>query len=246
MAAIRQYSKQERAEELARFFSTDVQDCLVILDRGFGELHHAVSEDFRKAHPSGEAELLDWYRSTDAYIWELTAYHLDPAFNYEGFCRGVIDGLIQRNAARVLVLGDGIGDLSVWICQNRMYPTYHDLAGSRTARFAKCVADMRGAAVYQKLTPGWEPRLEKDYDAVLACDFLEHCPNVEEWVLAISEALVPGGILFSQNAFACGSGENGSIPMHLSCNDRFEKDWDPLLASLGYTQESSNWYRRPE
>jgi hypothetical protein len=49
-----------------------------------------------------------------------------------------------------------------------------------------------------------------------------------------------------QNAFACGSGPEGSIPMHLARNDRFEKDWTPLMIEQGFEQEgTSNWYRTP-
>jgi hypothetical protein len=65
-------------------------------------------------------------------------------------------------------------------------------------------------------------------------------------VRGIYAALRPGGWLMCQNAFACGSGPDGSIPMHLARNDRFEKDWDPLLLSIGFVQESSNWYRKGE
>jgi predicted methyltransferase len=74
---------------------------------------------------------------------------------------------------------------------------------------------------------------------------LEHVPNVEAWVSAIFAALKPGGLFCAQNAFACGSGPDGSIPMHLAVNDRFEHDWDPLLTAVGFEQISSNWYRRP-
>ena len=84
-----------------------------------------------------------------------------------------------------------------------------------------------------------------EYDAICSLDFLEHVPNVEDWVLAIFVALKPGGLFCAQNAFACGSGSDGSIPMHLAVNDRFEKDWDPLLTAIGFEQISSNWYRRP-
>jgi len=34
--------------------------------------------------------------------------------------------------------------------------------------------------------------------------------------------------------------------MHLTRNDRFETDWTPLLAELGFAQEGlSNWWRAP-
>jgi len=42
-----------------------------------------------------------------------------------------------------------------------------------------------------------------------------------------------------------GSGPDGSMPMHLERNDRFETDWDPLLFGMGFSQECSNWYVAP-
>ena len=101
-----------------------------------------------------------------------------------------------------------------------------------------------GKAEPYVLTGGWEPELDSGYDAVACCDYLEHVTDVPAWTRAIKAALKPGGLLMSQNAFACGSGDNGSIPMHLARNDRYEKDWDPLLAGMGFIQESSNWYRK--
>ena len=95
------------------------------------------------------------------------------------------------------------------------------------------------------LTAGWEPSLGSGWDSIVSLDFLEHCTDVEAWVRAIYAALKPGGWLVAQNAFACGSGPDGAIPQHLARNDRFEKDWDPLLFSLGFTQLCSNWYQKP-
>jgi len=98
------------------------------------------------------------------------------------------------------------------------------------------------------MTSGWSPAGLASglvFDAVVSLDFLEHCININEWVVAIKAALKPRGLFFCQNAFGIGSGPSGSIPMHLQCNDRYEKDWDPLLASMGFTQLGSNWYQAP-
>ena len=65
-----------------------------------------------------------------------------------------------------------------------------------------------------------------------------------QWVNAIHAALKPGGYFVAQNAFACGSGPDGAIPMHLQCNDKYEKEWDNLLIEVGFEQIASNWYRR--
>ncbi len=88
--------------------------------------------------------------------------------------------------------------------------------------------------------------LDRTFDAVVSLDFLEHVPNVEEWVRFAWKVLKVGGLLVAQNAFGMGSGPDGAMPMHLATNDRFEKDWDPYLSSVGFEQLASQWYVKPK
>jgi len=234
-----------RAKQIAVFFGISDARALATLNQGFGALHNAVADDYRKVNPQGDEALLRWYRTTDAYIWELSAYHCDERFNYAGMCDGLAGRLTTLDAKRVLVLGDGIGDITGALRARGIDATYHDLAGSRTAEFAQFRYWAKtNETLPTLLSDGWTPNLGEGWDAIVSFDFLEHVTDVPAWAAAIRNALVPGGRLFVQNAFNCGSGDRGSIPMHLACNDRFEKDWDPLMAQIGMEQESSNWYRR--
>lgn len=242
---------QQRARELSIFTGKREEDCLAKLQTGFGALHNEVAVDFRKANPKTDDELLDWYRTTEAYCWELSAYHSDagvppPGFNYSGMCKGVAERLKAAGAKTVLCLGDGIGDLTLMLLRAGFDAVYHDLAGSRTAEFAKMRIWMyTGKEAPTALSESFLPYIVPayyDFDAVVSLDFMEHLPNVEQWISTIKGVLKPGGLFCAQNAFNCGSGETGSIPMHLVCNDHFEKDWDPLLFGMGFKQESSNWY----
>lgn len=234
-----------RAREISLFTGMREYDCLDVLRKGFSELHDRVTEDFQLTNPLDDNELLEWYRNTRAYIWELTAYHLDERFNYSGMCTGVANTL--KGKKRVLVLGDGIGDMTLTLLRAGIDAVYHDLKNSQTAEFAQMRLQMYSEHHESILSRDWNPLhvLPGNYDAICAADFMEHLPNVEEWVRWIYAMLHPGGVLFAQNAFACGSGPNGPMPMHLACNDRFEKDWDPLLEAVGFRQISSNWYEKP-
>jgi dTDP-4-dehydrorhamnose reductase/SAM-dependent methyltransferase len=243
---------ERRAIELAAFLECPVRQALDTLKAGFVRLHHAVTADFRRANPQSDFELLNWYRNTEAYLWELTAYHCDSGYNYAGMCRGIVERLKAAGARRVLCLGDGTGDLTLAVADADMQATYNDLAGSRIAAFAESRFFMRYGKDWSErisllLSPDFAPPIPADvnFDAIVSLDFLEHVPNVEQWVRAIYASLRPGGLFCAQNAFNCGSGYNGAIPMHLSCNDRFEKDWDPTLSAIGFRQQSSNWYERP-
>ena len=240
----------ERARELALFLGRREDACLARLSRGFHAAHAEVAADFRAAGPPDDAALLDWYRGTESYLWELSAYHADPGFNYSGMCRGIAERLTVAGARRVLCLGDGIGDLTLALRAAGLDAVYHDLAGSRTGAFARFRFRMRlgCAAVPCRETANWDPAplaADNAFDAAVALDFLEHLTDVSAWCRAIRDALVPGGLFMAQNAFAIGSGPEGSIPCHLARNDRYEREWAPLMRSLGMRQESGNWWRKP-
>lgn len=238
-----------RAKEISAFLHRPWQECLTKLQSGFGPLHNEVTEDFHRVNPVSEEELLGWYRGTEQYIWELTAYHCDPGFNYAGMCKGIVEALKSKGVRDVSCLGDGVGTLTIEMMKAGLKPLYHDLEGSCTSEFALSRFNMRFGS-YQPLiglTIGFTSLVSDSWlDAVVSLDFLEHVPNVEEWVRGIYKALKPGGWFVAQNAFNIGSGPQGSIPMHLAVNDHYETDWDPLLSSIGFVQESSNWYRKPE
>ncbi len=260
-------SLELRAREIAEFLGIPEADAVAKLSRGFGALHAEVNADFRRCNPQTDAELLEWYRTTEAYIWELTAYHLDPGFNYSGMCRGIAERLKNERKSGVLCLGDGIGDLTLSLKRydpDFFDPFYHDLEGGRTASFARHRIDKmnqgRGPhvlAVHPWMSVGPEfPKIDKKglFSAIVSLDFLEHVTDVEDWCRSIYSNLAPGGLFCSQNAFDCGSGPDGAIPCHLSRNDKYAHAtpetnglalWDHMLFGIGFEQISSNWYRRP-
>lgn len=243
---------EQRARELAQFFGMSEADALAKLNLGFGHHHAEVTADWKRANPQTDDEILEWYRQTPAYCWELSSYHLDERFNYMGMCAGISEALRAKECKSVLCLGDGVGDLSMQLAIDGLSPVYHDLAGSKTAafaisRFTACDAH----PIHGLCTQGWEAKIKiegdvfKDYDAVVSLDFLEHLTQPDVWMRAIFAALKPGGWALLQNAFAIGSGPNGSIPCHLERNDKYETEYGPLMLEIGFVQEgTSNWWRR--
>ncbi len=203
-----------RSREIGLFLGISTEEARARLEQGFGAAHAAVAADFRATGPADDDQLLAWYRDTLAYVWELTAYHLDPGFNYSGMCEGVVNHLANAGCEKILVLGDGIGDLTIALARAGLDPVYNDLANSRTAAFAQFRFGINLAPSETPsllLTPGWAPDFKGEtFDAIVALDFFEHLTEVEEWVRACNDALRPGGLLMAQNAFACGSGDDGT------------------------------------
>lgn len=241
-----------RAREIAGFLGIPETFAIERLSQGFGYLHQCVTDDFRRFNPVNDQQLLEWYRLTEEYIWELSAYHMDERFNYERMCCGIADRLHAEGADKVLCLGDGIGDLTILLDASDLNAVYHDLSNSLTAKFFLYRSD---GDIPTDLTDRWAPELtEGPYDAIVSLDFLEHVTDLPVWTQAIYNNLRPGGLFVAQNAFACGSGEDGAIPMHLERNDKYAHAsaesnglalWDHLLFGHGFTQLGPQWYRRP-
>jgi len=267
------WSLNDRAKELALYFNMNEGQAQTELLRGFHHHHATVAKDFRDAQHKARADasrglapssgwdtmrLLQWYKATERYCWELTAYHLDVGFNYKGMCEGIREYCLQHNVRRVLCLGDGVGDLSIILNDAGIDGVYHDLLASVTARFAlfrmaRRYSDTMGRPPVL-LTEDWrppsgsaEPAWARSFDAVVALDFFEHLPNVPDWASFVATALRPGGHFLAQNAFGIGDdAHEGSIPMHLVENNKYVTEWPTLLTSLGLIHdEPSGWWRSP-
>lgn len=238
---------EEQAADISAFLNIDYDKVLQRLKLGFHENHRLVAEDFthNNTNVDDPESLLSWYRETDAYIWELSSYHLDVGFNYSGMCEGIAVGLFNSDKKDVLSIGDGIGTLSIRLAEQGLSTTYHDLKDGKTAGFAQYRFNKRPELNIKTLfTDNFIPNLGvKNFDAVVALDFLEHVVNVEEWCIAIFKCLKDDGVFIFQNAFAIGDAEHGnSIPMHLSVNNKYEKEWLPMVQRIGFTvHENGQW-----
>ena len=241
----------DRAKQIADFLKVPEGYAIERLSRGFHYNHHEVAQDFigARTNVNDENSLLDWYKNTDSYIWELSAYHLEQGFNYAGMCNGIAIGLQNAGKTKVLCLGDGIGSLSIRIAQEGLEATYHDLEDSKTANFAQYRFKLEEKLVINTLfTNNFQPKLgSRLFDAVVALDFFEHVVNVEEWARAVFNCLKKDGVFIAQNAFGIGDIEHGnSIPMHLAINNKYEKEWAPMLQSIGFVLDANEqWWIKP-
>jgi SAM-dependent methyltransferase len=242
---------ETQAASIAGFLKVPVAKAKERLSLGFHANHHMVAEDFinNNTNVDDPDSLLNWYKKTDAYIWELSSYHLDEGFNYKGMCEGITLGLFHSGVKDVLSIGDGIGTLSIRLAEQGLNTTYHDLEGSKTAGFAQHrFSEKEELKINTIFTDTFVPKLGvKAFDAVVALDFLEHVVNVEEWAQAIFRCLKNGGFFIPNNAFGIGDAEHGnSIPMHLSINNKYEWEWDPMLVRLGFVRhENGQWWVKP-
>jgi SAM-dependent methyltransferase len=233
---------EQRAEEISSFLGQPYVEVLDRIQKGFHHNHALVAKDFNDAQTNvnDPDSLLHWYRTTDSYIFELTAYHLEEGFNYSGMCEGIVNHCIANNWDDVISLGDGIGDLVFDLKAAGLNPTYHDLEGGLNAGYVAYV----DPEVPMILSGDWVPEFEESsYDAVVALDFFEHLVNVEDWARAVYDMLRPGGGFLAQNAFAIGDEEHGnSIPMHLAINNKYADEWSSLMEEIGFVTNVGGWW----
>lgn len=241
-------SLEQRAKEISDFLGVPFEDAAHRIMQGFHFNHKEVADDFKAANPTNDELLLSWYRNTTGYIYELTTYHLIED-HYDNRSRGIAVHLKNLNKPKVLVVGDGIGDLSIVLKQQGVEPTYHDLADSKTAGFAQYRFEQMGLSIQTEMTVDFMPTFPVNtYDAVVAYDFMEHLPeqDVPLWTLSLYNSLVPGGIFQTENAFGIGlhNLEDGtsSIPQHEASGEKWVTGWVPLLNEIGFIDMKNGWW----
>ena len=205
--------------------------------------HRRVAEQWNNLNPKTEEEIFTFYKTTDAYIYELSLYHLTSPC-YENLCKSILSIAKEFNCNKVVDLGGGIGTLSMFLSLKGLDVTYYDVKGLTSDfaefRFKKHCPNVR--ILYSDFTGD---SLIGVYDLILGMDFFEHLTDVISYVKKCYEILTPEGVFVTQNAFNIGSPSSGSsIPCHLDINNHFEKDWDGEMKKIGFTQVRPQVYRR--
>jgi SAM-dependent methyltransferase len=223
---------------ISGFMKMPIAQVLTRLGRGFWNNHVDATVDFVEsgADPTNRESLINWYKQTDSYIWELGAWHWgDRGKGITAENKEVFDACVGK-VQDVLVLGDGIGTMSMQLKERGVNPTYNDLAGSRTAAFAQYRFQN---SIPVLLTDDFEPRLgpPEQFDAVVAHAFFEHIPNIPDWLTAIHGILRPNGLLFVRNDWITGTSADQrtvAIPMHLESNLEVGREWHSLVPQYGF------------
>ena len=250
------FNQDIRTKELALYFNTSQEDIKQELSKGFLHFHKAIADDWNVSSPVTQAHISEWYSKTNGYIWELHTYHLaDYGFGdqFKGSCE-TIDSLMQSYkgcGAKVLELGGGIGDLSLFLNDKGWDITYYDIPG-KTMEFALFnyvywKSHYNGNLNLKFIASDGNPTsIIDNYDIIVATDFFEHLPGVEAYVKKCFDILTPNGILIAFNAFGEGSVSNsGTIPQHLVVNDKYVTEFVPLMKQIGFENIASNVYKKP-
>jgi mycofactocin glycosyltransferase len=191
--------------ELAEYLGCPEEEVFERCRRGAGELAGA----WRAAAPRGAEEVSDFYKQTDAYLYDLTWWH---ALSEDESALAQVEALELATGYRartVLDFGSGIGSLGLLFARNGLDVTLAEINPALND-YARWRFDQRGLSA-RLLDVGAEELPEAAFDFISAVDVLEHVPDPRSVLMTLAVALRPGGTLFIHLP----SEADHSRPMHL-------------------------------
>ncbi len=177
------------------------------------------------AASTDEATVIDYYRDTQQYLYELT--YVEGSIKRQGWLQVLERACRRFGLQHVLDLGGGIGSVSLYLAQRGIRCDYTDVRGKTFAYAAWRFALHRLNVAMFDATQAWPTG---PYDAIIAWDVLEHLKEMEEKLGWIAQRLRPGGLLIHWSTFTeC---EGVHLPENMAYGD--VRQYDALLQRKGF------------
>lgn len=160
-----------------------------------------------------------FYGETDAFVYELLAYHYRPGRRQLREATGGEVGKFLPGGGRVLCLGDGIGfDACEIAARNRDVEVVSFEFENASSAFARKLIDDMGLSGHTVQLSEPEDLRAGSFDVVVCYGVLEHVPAPAELVRDITRYLKRGGRAFIAEAF---ESVEPSYPTHLLANLKY-------------------------
>lgn len=200
--------------------------------------HHrpAMAEDWRRANPRTPAEILDFYRSSEGYLYNLTGWHGEK--ERCGRTAGLITYAFRHGVTTVLDYGCGIGEDGLWLAEAGCCVTFADVE-CPSLEYLRWRIRRRGleSQCRVEVLDGSRPEVPGHWDLGICLDVLEHL--VEP--LPVVEFLTRSAEHLSVRP----ARSDALHPMHLPQNDALaEGELDRRLAEAGFerSDEITPWF----
>lgn len=141
----------------------------------------------------------DWYREFPMdricrQVWYNTQHD-----NKKTATQFILSMIPHNTPRRILDFGCGIGITAFALAEKGHHVTAMDIRGTGTLEFLKWRCKKYNVPMTFIESEGGVPVLREQYDAIIAMDSIEHIADWRATVAALSNHLVPLGILFSNN-----------------------------------------------
>jgi 2-polyprenyl-3-methyl-5-hydroxy-6-metoxy-1,4-benzoquinol methylase len=227
---------------IARLTDSPEPQVRLRLHREERDIGSNVREDLRRRgippHIWSE-RLLDFYRRTDAFLYELVAWNRHP--DKLALRQWVANFLAyQGGRRRILCLGDGLGFDSLYLHRIGHEVTYSELSET-SSRFARMLFEYAGAtmSVFREDAAKLRP---ESFDVVACLDVLEHVPDPPALLGDLARAIRPGGFLIVSAPFWMLTRE---CPTHLRDNRKYSGRLVSLARAYGLHLYDGRWIWEP-
>jgi 2-polyprenyl-3-methyl-5-hydroxy-6-metoxy-1,4-benzoquinol methylase len=202
-----------------------------------------MAENWTRANPSADDELLEFYRSADAYLWELMQWHAsaDRRPYWDALAYLAQNHQAQAGWGRVYDFGCGVGSDALYLTRRGYSVTLVDVEGP-AFRLARHRFQRRGLSGDFVESHSMSPEPDGTYDVVVCFDVLEHLPEPLDAARRLVACLRPGGLFLQRATFS----DADRHPCHLAAGiGRFEgMSWNAQLAGLGLQSLAPLVYRK--
>jgi len=186
-----------------------------------------VAESWNKLKPNTEEDIVNFYKKTDAYVYDLSVESIRPT-RIEW--RDLIFLYLSQfdNKETLLDFGGGVGTESIFFSNASLKTTYYDLP-SITSDFARYRVkqyannDVTFVLDEKKLT---------SYDVIVCLEVLEHLVDPIKAMELIYSKLKIGGLVFLSESFNL---IGDDYPSHLKQNKPLTQEFTSLLVEMGFS-----------
>ena len=199
-----------------------------------------MAQEWRDAEPRSPEAILDFYQSTELYIWALMQWHASVARKpYWDALHRLCELVPNDGPKKVFDFGCGIGTDSLFLASRGYDVMLVDVAGP-TLEFARHRFQRRGLKARFVESSSPLPNPPETFDAVVCFDVFEHLPEPLGAAKQLVGALKPGGVLLQQGGFL----DEGGHPCHLDEGLRRFGGlrWSIYLAGLGLINDQGYAY----
>tara|TARA_B100001559_G_scaffold321073_1_gene336003 strand:+ start:7900 stop:8655 length:756 start_codon:yes stop_codon:yes gene_type:complete len=230
---------EENLREIAEYFDIEFNSILNNYNQvkakypGFVKWSNLSAEEWnkKKIDQNDINEVMDFYRNTPNYIYELMEYHSTDS--KQKLSQTVIELIKEHQFKTTLDFGAGICQDSIVAGREGLEATAADIPG-KTFDFGKWRIKKYNNSI-NTINIHDETPLEKSYDAITCFEVLQHVVNPEKTLLHMINHINSDGRLFITTRF------RNNYSLALNHNEYLEDEFDKFIKKCGLEIEDKRY-----